>query len=279
MDTRQLTAWCVDASKNIKKMFRCRNVGIIVSEKTSDGIVAAFIKVAETAMKSALRFWALDCVKAPELGSSFSLETLRLAGVMVMEASEVICCTADGCDLIRYCVDVLSTVGFEGEAERGLKGLITSPYCLAGTRGEWCARLVRFAVSLSIEDSAVQSKGDDDDDEEAIEVSVAAGGRKHQCEGIYLFIEHVFHTHPELLVGAQVSIFYEAVIALEMDAAAASKGKGSTYSFVSTVAKRAIENCPYVHSFWDVCERILRLQGNHKEANHIRWRRDRESNP
>ena len=288
MDTRQLAAWCLEAARSIKKMFRCRNVGIIVSEKASDEIVAAFIGVAETAMKSALRFWALDCVIAPGSGTgsgsakgvSHSLETVRLAGAMVMEASEVICSTVEGCELIKWCVNVLVTVGCESEAERGLKGLIKSPYCIAGSRGEWCARLVRFAVALAVEEQGSASRGngsDDDDDEEDVPVVAVS---KHQCEDIYLFIENIFHTHPELLVGAQISCFYETVISLEMDAVAASTTKeGKGYAFVSTVAKRAIENCPHVHSFWDVCEKILRLQGSHKEANHIRWRRDRESKP
>ena len=80
------------------------------------------------------------------------------------------------------------------------------------------------------------------------------------------------------LVGSEIHSYYEVILSIEMNAATSTSSamKGTNYTFVSTVAKKAIENCPYVHSFWDICEKILRLQGNHKEANHIRWRRDKD---
>ena len=316
MDSRQLILWCVEANINLKKMFENRNTSILTSEKSLSELVEVWIRVAETVLQSSLRFWALNCLNAPDslcvfdqfnsesrsssdpLGENegviFSLETMRLVGVMIMDAGEVICCSHEGNDLINKCIDILITIGCEDIVESGLRSVVRSPYCLKDTRGLWCARLVRYSVTLT-KQSKINKNGNgnkngnkngkgkniddmsDDEDEVEKEVENAAGKNSCQCEEIYYFIENIFHTHPELLVGSHVRSFYEIVLSVEMSAA--TSNKSTNYAFVSTVANRAIENCPYVHSFWDICEKILRLQGKHKDANHIRWRREKESNP
>ena len=309
MDSRQLIVWCAEAAKNLKRMFQSRNTSILTSEKALSELVSIWITVAETSLQSTLRFWALNTINAetvlssvsansgvsgssPEDSVSFALETIKLVGVMVMETSEMICCTSEGDALISRCIDVLSTVGLESIAMRGLKLVISSPYCAKGSRGYWCAKLVRFTLSLLTDEEKVMKKisnhdddDDDDDDEEerkesVVAVATSAGTSRHQCEDIYGFIEEIFHAHPELLVGSEIHFYYDIILSIELNAAKrnTSKNTSKKYEFVSTVAKRAIENCPHEHSFWDKYENILRLQGCHKDANHIRWRRERECN-
>ena len=308
MNSRQLIVWCADAAKNLKRMFQSRNTSILTSEKALSEVVSIWISVAEAALQSTLRFWALSSINTlgslsavdPSMVSGsnsegnmkFCLETVRLVGVMVMEAGEIICCCTKGNALIYKCIDILTTVGYEVIAMKGLKSIISSAYCLKGSRGQWCARLVKFAVTLFTEEEEkgkktmeVSSDDDDDDEEEEEEKKgrVIAKINNYQCESIYQFIESVLHSHPELLVDANINSYYDIVLSIEMEAATSIKYKIKNdckkYEFVSIVAKKAIENCPYVHSFWDRYESILRLQGNHKDANHIRWRRERESNP
>ena len=307
MDSRQLIVWCAEAAKSLKRMFQSRNTSILTSEKLLSELVSIWISVAETSLQSTLRFWALNSINAetilssactnsgvssssPEDSVAFALETIKMVGIMIMEASEMICCTTEADDLISRCIDVLSTVGLESIAVKGLKLIISSPYCAKGYRGHWCARFVRFSVSVLTDEEKVfeninnnDDDDDDDDDKEVksvLAVTTSAGCDRHQCEEIYEFIEGIFNSHPELLVGSEIHFYYDIVLSIELTAAKKNINRNTTknYEFVSTVAKRAIENCPHVNSFWDKCENILRLQGCHKDANHIRWRRERECN-
>ena len=56
---------------------------------------------------------------------------------------------------------------------------------------------------------------------------------------------------------------------------------GSTSAFVEknfaiTVAEKAVEDCPTDEYFWEIYEELVRENGDHKKANHIRWRRDNQ---
>lgn len=286
MDTRQLVAWCVSATADLKAMFQSKSTSIRTSEKALGEIVAAWIEVAEAAVKSALRSWALSSIAAVstvgEESHSFALETLRLSGAMVMGASGLICSTSDGNDCLHRTAEVLLSAGFDDVVSTGLKRVVSSPHCLRGTRGPWCAQLVKLSVTLDREvqgksqhsqmDITENSDDDDDDDVRQIEASGQAAVPS-QCEVTYRFIEGVFNSQPELLVGAEIQSMYDVVLSIGMKAASRDKN----YTFVRAVADRAIEICPTVLSFWDTCEGILRTLGKHQEASHIRWRRDRES--
>jgi hypothetical protein len=280
MDTRQLIAWCVTAAADMADMFKRKSTSIRTSEKALGEIIAAWIEVAEAAVKGALRSWALSSIatEGKEEDHSTSLETVRLAGEMVMGASALISSTSDGCDCLHRTAEVLLSAGFSSVVSKGLKSIVSSPHCLKGMRGLWCTQLVKLSVTLDndvekkIQDIAADSE--DEDDEGDIRRSDASGlsAKQSRCEVIYHFIEGVFNSQPELLVGAEIQSMYDVVLSIGMKAATSDKN----YSFVRAVADRAIENCPSVIAFWDTCEGILRSQGKHQEASHIRWRRDRE---
>lgn len=281
MDTRQLVAWCVKATADMADMFKSKSTSIRTSEKALGEIIAAWIEVAEAAVKAALRSWALSSLstEGSEEGHSSALETVRLAGEMVMGASALISSTSDGCDCLHRTAEVLLSAGFSSAVSRGLKSVVSSPHCLKGTRGLWCAQLVKLSVTLdnevdgqTVKIAAADCEEDDDGD---IILNTASGPRAVQsrCEVIYHFIEGVFNSQPELLVGAEIQSMYDVVLSIGMKAASSD----GNYTFVRAVSHRAIENCPTVLAFWDACEGILRSLGKHQEASHIRWRRDRES--
>jgi hypothetical protein len=279
MDIRQLIAWCVTATSDMADMFRSRSTSIRTSEKALGDIIAAWIEVAEAAVKGALRSWALSSISTEgKEDNSSALETVRLAGEMVMGASALISSTIDGCDCLHRTAEVLLSAGFSGVVSKGLKNIVSSPHCLKGRRGLWCAQLVKLSVTLDSEvDRKAQEAAADseDDNEDDIRQSNTSGSSAAQsrCEVIYRFIEGVFNSQPELLVGAEIQSMYDVVLSIGMKAASSDRN----YAFVRAVADRAIENCPTVLAFWDTCEGILRSQGKHQEASHIRWRRDRES--
>ena len=197
---------------------------------------------------------------------------------MVAAASPLICSTSSGLDFLQRCFEVLASAGFESLVDRALRCIVNSPHCARGTRGTWCAQLVKFAVSQCDDDVNVSNLklSDDDSDDEAVAPEVHSR-TKFMSEEVYHFLENIFHNKPELLVDAEVHHMYETVLFLEMKAITALPAKDRDYSFVRAVADRAVENCPGVTSFWGTCEEISRAQGKHDEANHIRWRRDKES--
>jgi hypothetical protein len=282
MDTRQLIAWCVTATADMADMFKSKSTSIRTSEKALGEIIAAWIEVAEAAVKGALRSWALSSILTEgKIDHSSALETLRLAGEMVMGASALISSTSDGCDCLHRTAEVLLSAGFSSVVSNGLKSIVSSPHCLKGTRGLWCAQLVKLSVTLDNEvdrkSQETAADSEDDDEDESIRQSSASGPSvvQSRCEVTYRFIEGVFNSQPELLVGAEIQSMYDVVLSIGMKAASCDRN----YSFVRAVAERAIENCPTVLAFWDTCEGILRSQGKHQEASHIRWRRDRESQP
>ena len=250
--------------------------------------MAAWVEVANAAVVSSLRSWALCSVTRDPHSSllhsdnpetmSYATETLRQAGEMVVAASPRICSTSSGSDFLQRGHEVLASAGFESLVEKSLRCIVNSPHCARGTRGTWCAQLVKFAVSQFDGDEKVSAPQLlDDDSDSDITAPELHSRTKFVTEEVYHFLENIFHNKPELLVEAEVHHMYETVLFLEMKAVAALPAKDRDYSFVRAVANRAVENCPGVRSFWVTCEEICRVQGKHEEANHIRWRRDKES--
>lgn len=301
VDARKLIAWCSEANDSLKALFRSRNTAIQTSERQIAESLAAWVEVGNAALVSSLRTWALCCVSStpsslslppplsqtdsPEtLSLSHATETLRQAGEMVAAASPLICSTSSGSDFLQRSFEVLASAGFESMVEKSLRCIVSSPHCARGTRGTWCAQLVKFVVSQCDDDddddgkvSNPQLLHDDSDSDSDNRYPEVRSNMKCVSEEIYHFLENIFHNKPELLVDAEVHHMYETVLFLEMKAVSALCVKDKDYSFVRAVANRAIENCPSVTSFWTTCEEICRAQGKHEEANHIRWRRDKES--
>ena len=244
--------------------------------------LAAWVEVGNAALLSSVRCWALCCAlpqtdSTESLSLSYATDTLRQAGEMVAAASPLICSTSSGSDFLQKSFEVLASAGYESLVEQSLRCIVSSPHCSRGERGTWCARLVKFAVSQCDDDVKVSTEQliDDDSDSDSVAPEVHSR-RKFMSEGVYRFLENIFHSKPELLVDAEVHHMYEVVLYLEMKAVSALPVKDRDYSFVRGVAERAIENCPSVPSFWETCEEICRAQGKHEEANHIRWRRGKE---
>lgn len=194
-----------------------------------------------------------------------------------MYGADIACSVTEGCDLIDRCTDMAMTLGCLDAIEKGLKSVILSPYCENNMRGLWCAKLIKFMIAIEniekkneiLED---QKLSDDYDSDEDLTVIIK---NKTICEIVYSYIEKVFHNHPELLIHANLKPYYELLLNLEMKIISLNKIK--SYSFIQIICKKSIEHCPNELSFWDMYESIERLQGNHKGANHIRWRRDRET--
>jgi hypothetical protein len=54
-----LLEWCNDTSKNTKLMFKNKNTFIITYEKEFKELMTIWIKIADVALTSAMRSWAL----------------------------------------------------------------------------------------------------------------------------------------------------------------------------------------------------------------------------
>ena len=292
MDAGKLIAWCGEANNSLKALFRSRNTAIQTSERQIAESLAAWVEVGNAALVSSLRTWALSCVSSAPSSLSLSqtdssletlshaTETLRRAGEMVAAASPLICSTSSGSDFLQRSFEVLASAGFESMVEKSLRCIVSSPHCARGTRGSWCAQLVKFVVSQCDDDDKVSNQQllhDDSDSDSDSRSPELHSKKKFMSEEVYRFLENIFHNKPELLVDAEAHHMYETVLFLEMKAVNALLVKDRDYSFVRAVANRAIENCPSVTSFWATCEEICRAQGKHDEANHIRWRRGKES--
>jgi hypothetical protein len=63
-----LLEWCNNTSKNTKSMFKNKNTFIITYEKEFKELITIWIKIADAALTSSMRSWALamatgnDCV-------------------------------------------------------------------------------------------------------------------------------------------------------------------------------------------------------------------------
>ena len=54
-------------------------------------------------------------------------------------------------------------------------------------------------------------------------------------------------------------------------------GSGSNIANTIQIVETAVEFCPHMGRFWDIYERLVRSQGDHKKANHIRWRKEQQT--
>lgn len=281
MDIEGLTAWCARETSSIQSMMADRRTSVRTTEKELKEILTAWGRAVRTVMEAALRSWALDCLSAPDgetASNDSQSDTLRVVGAMVLNAANVLSSTSEGNDLLHRCVEVMASAGYCDIVSKGLRDIVSSPYCDPGTRGLWCAQLVKFCVTVDVErDLNTKKRGRDDDDEEGVSVvTPPTMSGKSSSEDVFNYLESMYHRQPELLVGSGIAIMYETVLAVEMKALTATSANNRDYSFVCTVAARAVEVCPSESSFWATLEQVLRAQGKHEEANHVKWRRDRE---
>ena len=286
MDINQLTAWCARETVSIQSMMAGRRTSVRTTEKELKEIFTAWGRAVRTVMEAAVRSWALECLSATDedvITHSSASETLRVVGAMVMQASGVLCSTSEGNDLLHRCVEVMASAGYCDVVSKGLRDIVSSPYCHPGTRGLWCAQLVKFCVTIdtqcdlnAVQVNTKKRARDDDEDEMVSIVTPTLSSVKSSSENVFNYLESMYHRQPELLVGSGIHIMYETVLAVEMKALAAISINQRDYTFVRNVAARAVEVCPSEPSFWATLEQVLRAQGKHQEANHVKWRRDRE---
>ena len=86
---------------------------------------------------------------------------------------------------------------------------------------------------------------------------------------VYNWMENTFRANPFLTTDLDMSEIYEVVLQFCI-------GVRDRDAF-KRVVQRAVEQCPLNKAFWDHYERVLREEGNHMAANHVRWLASRAS--
>lgn len=79
----------------------------------------------------------------------------------------------------------------------------------------------------------------------------------------YIWIEKTLQANPFLVTDLDLSEIYRVVL----NYCTSETDKGNFKKAV----QRAVERCPSEKMFWEHYERILREEGDHKAANHVRW--------
>jgi hypothetical protein len=186
-----------------------------------------------------------------------------------------------------------------------LKAIISSPHCMSSVRGQWCAMLVGRAIMTasdvlntcsfnpSINNMDISVFAETYDWIEATLNSMPQFGASdltpyYTC--VVDAIVELLNNQTETGASMRVPMAHtNSSLTSTMKSASASAGPGMNgkgksnakdnqkpfFEFAQRVAEAAVNRCPHEDSYWDALESVVRMKGDHKGANHIRWRRSR----
>jgi hypothetical protein len=195
-----------------------------------------------------------------------------LGNAISIGSSTVISCDA-GVNVLYMSLETLSQYSYSTVLNI-LQNVIISPYCQDEMRGAWCTTYVRFFMASSSSNS------------KSIEYSLLES---------FHWVDNSLHKSPHLQIRSNMEPFYSLILGILLDTIRSmviieknSKNltissstitptnmpKNELYKFSKQISEKAISSCPNVVEFFDIYEDIERSFGNHKLANHIKWKRE-----
>ena len=154
--------------------------------------------------------------------------------------STVFAVTPGGLELITRCIEIFIEIStFQSTSfeiiDTVLQGVMASRNTRQEDRISWCV----FYLKLQL----VSPEGN--------------------ILSVYDWMERTFQANPFLTTDLDLSEMYEVVLQHCI-----SEGNRDAFK---RVVQRAVEICPLNKAFWNHYERVLREEGDHKGANHVRW--------